>query len=101
MTNESVFPPDRVTIVGVLNVTPDSFSDGGHLLAGDGRLDAGRLVDRAHALVEGGAHVLDVGGESTRPGAREVGADEEIARTADAIALLREHLDVPISSTSP
>jgi dihydropteroate synthase len=97
VTNESVFPPDRVTIVGVLNVTPDSFSDGGRLLAGDGGVDADRLVAAARALVDGGAHVLDVGGESTRPGAHEVPAEEEIARTAGAIARLRDAVDVPLS----
>lgn len=97
MTNESVFPPERVTVVGVLNVTPDSFSDGGRLLDGRGGLARDRLLAQARHLVGGGADVLDVGGESTRPGAAEVGATEEIARTEPAITALRAHFDVPIS----
>lgn len=97
MTNESLFPPERVTIVGVLNVTPDSFSDGGGLLGAGGRVDADRLLAQARRLVDDGAHVLDVGGESTRPGAEEVDADEEIARTEGAVALLVEAHAVPVS----
>ncbi len=97
MTSESVFAPERVTLVGVLNVTPDSFSDGGRLLDGVGRVASGRLLEQARKLVADGAGVLDVGGESTRPGAAEVAVDEEIARTEGAIAALHEQLDVPLS----
>jgi dihydropteroate synthase len=97
VTNESLFPPERVTIVGVLNVTPDSFSDGGGLLGAGGRVDTDRLLTHARRLVDDGAHVLDVGGESTRPGAVDVEADEEIARTECAVALLAEALAVPVS----
>ena len=97
MTNESVFPPERVSIVGVLNVTPDSFSDGGRLLGSDGRVEFDRLLAQARDLVDGGADVLDVGGESTRPGSREVPVDEEIARTETVIARLVECCSVPIS----
>ncbi len=61
-------------IMGVVNVTPDSFSDGGEYL------DPARAVEHAAALVEQGADALDIGGESTRPGAAEVGAEEELAR---------------------
>lgn len=97
MTNESVFPPERVTLVGVLNVTPDSFSDGGRLLDEDGDVARGRLLDRARRLVDVGVHVLDVGGESTRPGAAEVPVDVEVARTEGAIGALAAELDVPLS----
>lgn len=98
MVNESIFPPARVTIVGVLNVTPDSFSDGGRLLEPDrGGVDIERVLTAASALVAGGAHVLDVGGESTRPGAAEVPADLEIARTEAAIAALAARFEQPIS----
>jgi len=81
----TIFPPDRVTIVGVLNVTPDSFSDGGRFLRAAGAPDLGALLAAAEAMLAEGAHVLDVGGESTRPGAREVPAAEEIARVVPAL----------------
>jgi dihydropteroate synthase len=92
-----IFPPGRVTIVGVLNLTPDSFSDGGRLLTGDGRPDLGAALEAARALVGAGAHVLDVGGESTRPGATEVPVAEEIARTRPVIEALAKELAVPLS----
>ena len=81
--------PPRV--MGILNVTPDSFSDGGRL--------AGVEAAVAHglALVGQGADILDVGGESTRPGAEPVSADQEIARVAPVIAGLRAAWSGPIS----
>ena len=82
---------DRPRIMGILNVTPDSFSDGGLFL----RPEAALMQARKMAA---GADILDIGGESTRPGAVEVLADEETARTAPVIAALRAGgLDVPIS----
>jgi dihydropteroate synthase len=80
-----------VTVLGVLNLTPDSFSDGGVLDSIE------RVVERAIAMVEIGAHVLDVGGESTRPGAAPVPASEEIARVVPAIEALAKHVAVPLS----
>ena len=78
-------------IMGILNVTPDSFSDGGQFL----RPEAALMQARRMAT---GADILDIGGESTRPGAIEVDAAEEIARTAPVIAALRSGgLDLPIS----
>ena len=78
-------------LMGILNVTPDSFSDGGlHLQA-----DAALL--RARQLVEEGAGMIDVGGESTRPGARTVAASEETARVVPIIRMLKSELAVPIS----
>ena len=82
---------DRPRIMGILNVTPDSFSDGGLFL----RPEAALMQARKMAA---GADILDIGGESTRPGAAEVEAAEETARTAPVIAALRDGgLDVPIS----
>jgi dihydropteroate synthase len=77
--------------MGVTNVTPDSFSDGGRLLAPDAAL--------AHArrLIADGAHILDVGGESTRPGAAPVPEAEEIARVVPLIRAIRAETAVPIS----
>lgn len=75
-------PMGRPTIMGILNVTPDSFSDGGRFIAPEAALAQARAM-------AAGAEVLDIGGESTRPGAAEVPVDEEIARTAPVIAALR------------
>jgi dihydropteroate synthase len=73
---------DRPRIMGILNVTPDSFSDGGRFLAPEAALTQAQVMAR-------GADVLDIGGESTRPGAAEVELAEEVARTAPVIAALR------------
>ncbi|MGK7755628.1 MULTISPECIES: dihydropteroate synthase [unclassified Roseovarius] len=81
----------RPTLMGILNVTPDSFSDGGEHSAPDAALA------RAEAMVDAGAEIVDIGGESTRPGAAVVPLDEEIARTAPVIAALRQRSDVPVS----
>lgn len=82
---------DQPRIMGILNVTPDSFSDGGLFSAPD------IAVDRALEMVQAGADILDIGGESTRPGAKTVGNADEIARTAPVIAAIRAQSDVPIS----
>ncbi len=82
---------DRPRIMGILNVTPDSFSDGGLFDASD------RALDQARAMARD-AEILDIGGESTRPGAATVPEDQEIARTAPVIAALRaEGIATPIS----
>jgi dihydropteroate synthase len=78
-------------IMGVLNVTPDSFSDGGSFL------DRGAAVEHALELVRQGADIIDVGGESTRPGAESVGVDEELRRVLPVIRELRARSDVFIS----
>lgn len=73
---------DRTLVMGVVNVTPDSFSDGGNFLSLDAALAQGR------ALAASGADILDIGGESTRPGAERVGLDEELARVIPVIEIL-------------
>ena len=78
-------------MVGILNVTPDSFSDGGLYTAPE------RALRRAEELVEAGADIIDVGGESTRPFAKPVPLEEELRRVIPAIELIRKHLDVPLS----
>jgi dihydropteroate synthase len=78
-------------IMGIVNVTPDSFSD-----AGD-TFDPEAALDRALAQVEEGADILDVGGESTRPGAAEVDAEEEAGRVVPLIAKLAARVKVPLS----
>ena len=75
--------PGRVAVMGIVNVTPDSFSDGGTLSGPD----AARA--RAEAMVKAGADILDIGGESTRPGAETVPVPEEIARVVPAIEAIR------------
>ncbi|MEO6967846.1 MAG: dihydropteroate synthase [Rhodanobacteraceae bacterium] len=82
---------DRPRIAGVLNLTDDSFS-------GDGlHEDVGAAVARGVAMVEQGADLLDVGGESTRPGAHEISATDEIARVVPVIEVLARAVEVPIS----
>ncbi|GAB1262436.1 dihydropteroate synthase [Aurantivibrio plasticivorans] len=83
-------------VMGVLNTTPDSFSDGGSYYQGGG-LDLGLVVERAHKMVEEGATIIDVGGESTRPGAEPVSLDEELRRVVPVVEAIRKSLEVVIS----
>lgn len=78
-------------VMGVLNVTPDSFSDGGRYF------DRGRAIERALEMHRGGADIIDIGGESTRPGAREVSAQAELERVIAVIEAVRARANVPIS----
>lgn len=78
-------------VMGILNVTPDSFSDGGHFFSVDA------AVQHALTMVEEGAAIIDVGGESTRPGAAAVGVQEELDRVLPVIEALRGKISVPIS----
>ena len=82
-------------IMGIVNVTPDSFSDGGLFL------DCGAAVAHGLELVEQGAHILDVGGESTRPGAEPVGVEEELRRVIPVVEALAEAFALPVPSASP
>ena len=82
---------ERTYIMGILNVTPDSFSDGGKF----NEIEA--AVNQAKKLVEDGADIIDVGGESTRPGAEYVTEEEEIKRVVPIIKAIKKELDVTIS----
>lgn len=81
----------RTLIAGVLNVTPDSFSDGGKYA------DPQKAVERALAMSEAGADFLDIGGESSRPGSEPVAAEEELRRVLPVIEAVRNASDIPIS----
>ncbi len=81
----------RTGVMGVVNVTPDSFSDGGNFL------DAGRAVDLGLEMERCGAEIIDIGGESTRPGASPVTAEQELERIAPVVTGLRQKSDVLIS----
>lgn len=81
----------RPHVMGILNVTPDSFSDGGSYTERD------KALRHAAAMVEAGATLIDVGGESTRPGARAVSPSEELERVAPVVEVIARELDVVIS----
>ncbi len=82
---------NKVRIMGVLNITPDSFSDGGKYTSID------KALEQALLMVEQGANIIDVGGESTRPGASKVSVNEELDRVIPVIEKIRSHSDVVIS----
>lgn len=82
---------DQPAIMGILNVTPDSFSDGGRFIGRD------QAVEQALAMQEQGAAIIDVGGESTRPGAEPVTLADEIERVIPVIEAIRQHSNVAIS----
>lgn len=83
-------------IMGVLNTTPDSFSDGGHIYR-DGRLDVTAALAAAAAMVDAGAGIIDVGGESTRPGAEPVSEQAEMDRVLPVVERLAGSVDAIIS----
>jgi dihydropteroate synthase len=85
--------------MGVLNITPDSFSDGGQLYRA-GRADLDAVLYRAEAMVGAGAALLDIGGESTRPGAEPVSEDEELARVVPVVEALAGRVDAMLSVDS-
>jgi dihydropteroate synthase len=81
----------RPRVMGVVNATPDSFSEG------RGAVEIGEVVERGLAMVGAGAHLLDVGGESSRPGSRPISADEELRRVLPVVKALAARTDVPLS----
>src|SRR5262245_51492727 len=81
----------RSLLMGIINVTPDSFYDGGK------RLDPAKAVADGMGLVEAGADIIDVGGESTRPGAPPVSVEEELQRVIPVVQGLRRTVKIPIS----
>jgi dihydropteroate synthase len=82
---------DRTYVMGVVNVTPDSFSDGGKFYEID------RAVERARELINAGADIIDIGGESTRPFSDPIPLEEELKRTIPVIEAIRDFSDIPIS----
>lgn len=82
---------DSPKVMGILNVTPDSFSDGGKFTTVE------KAVNQARIMMNQGATFIDVGGESTRPGAKEISVDEELARVVPVIEAINEGMDVVIS----
>ncbi len=87
----SLLGSDRPLVMGILNITPDSFSDGGEFLT------PAAACQRARQMVAEGCDIIDIGGESTRPGAVPVTADDELARVVPVIRALAEEIDIPIS----
>ena len=82
---------ERTLIMGVLNVTPDSFSDGGNFYAPE------RAIRHALQMESDGAHIIDIGAESTRPGSSPISAEDEWARLAPVLTALRTRLKIPMS----
>jgi dihydropteroate synthase len=82
---------ERTLVMGVLNITPDSFSDGGLYL------DPGQAAERALEMERVGADIVDIGGESTRPGSEGISADEELGRILPVLERLRGRLKIPVS----
>jgi dihydropteroate synthase len=82
---------EKTYIMGILNVTPDSFSDGGQFL------DPGAAIEHAKAMVRDGADIIDIGGESSRPGSDPVSVEEEKRRVLPVIKRLAKELDAPLS----
>jgi len=104
MSNDSLFDFAGKTldlsvshVMGILNVTPDSFSDGGELMSDNGRVNLSEVMKRAEAMINAGAAILDVGGESTRPGAKAVSSEEEIHRVMPVLEKLNDSFDVVLS----
>ena len=89
--NGRVLRLDRPRVMGIVNITPDSFSDGG------AHFDAGAAIAHGLRLAEEGADILDVGGESTRPGSQEVTVEEELRRVVPVIEGLARETTLPIS----
>lgn len=88
---------ERTLIMGILNVTPDSFSDGGQFVFADEGLSMDQAVAHAEKMIAEGADIIDVGGESTRPGGDPVSVEEEIARVVPVIEALSARVSTPIS----
>lgn len=88
--------------MGILNITPDSFSDGGRFLE-CGKVLLGRVVEVADQMIAGGAYILDIGGESTRPGAQQITEETELERIIPIVEAIRQRSDVflSIDTSSP
>jgi dihydropteroate synthase len=91
VADSSLFLGAHTLIMGIVNVTPDSFSDGGRYF------DAGLALDHARKLIDDGADILDIGGESSRPGSDAVSVDEELRRVVPVVRVLAGSCGVPLS----
>ncbi len=91
LRTKTLFPGPIPRLMGVVNVTPDSFSDGGKFF------EPAAAVEHGLRLAAEGADVLDVGGQSTRPGAAAVAAEEELRRVLPVVVALRKQTETPIS----
>jgi dihydropteroate synthase len=89
--NKHSYDLNRPLVMGILNITPDSFSDGGQYL------DFNQALKRAETMIEEGTDIIDIGGESTRPGSDPVSADEELKRIAPIIKALKKNSNIVIS----
>ena len=89
--NKHAYDLKRPLVMGILNITPDSFSDGGKYL------DFSDALKRAHAMIEEGVDIIDIGGESTRPGSDPVSIDEELKRITPIIEALKKDSNIAIS----
>ncbi|MBE5932238.1 MAG: dihydropteroate synthase [Lachnospiraceae bacterium] len=87
----------RPYIMGILNVTPDSFSDGGQFYREGDISDVDKALRHVRDMINDGADIIDVGGESTRPGHTQISVAEEIERTCFIIEAIKEHFNVPVS----
>lgn len=107
MSDTSIKVGDRIIdlsvpkVMGILNVTPDSFSDGGQFHAGNEsgvfRIALDKTLAHAQAMLDGGASIIDVGGESTRPGAQAISEQEEADRVLPVVEAIASRLDVAVS----
>ena len=89
--NKIFEPSEKTYIMGILNVTPDSFSDGGSYTNID------KAMEQAEKMIRQGADIIDVGGESTRPGHVQIGDEEEIKRVVPVIREIKKKFDIPVS----
>ena len=86
----------RPAVMGIVNATPDSFSDGGQLYS-DGRLDQSKTLQAIESMLDDGADIIDIGGESTRPGAKAVSVDQELERVIPVVEAVTSRIDTIVS----
>ena len=89
--NKIFEPSEKIYVMGILNVTPDSFSDGGSYTSID------KAMEQTEKMIQQGADIIDVGGESTRPGHVQIGDEEEIKRVVPVIREIKKKFDIPVS----
>ena len=87
---------NKTYIMAILNLTPDSFYDGGRFFC-DGKIDIDKVLYTVGDLIDDGAHIIDIGGESTRPGFKPIVKEEELERIIPAIKAIKANYDIPIS----